>query len=154
MTNFDLVVNTPVGKVGINLDGKLAFDVTLQPEVSRAKTPAQYAWLKEWLDAYFEDASNWSALPVSLSGTDYQQRVWSALRELGSGEVVTYGELAKSLGSGPRAIGQACRTNPCPLLVPCHRVVAANGRGGFHGHTNGSWPQIKSWLLKHEGVEI
>ncbi|OOY47248.1 hypothetical protein, partial [Solemya velum gill symbiont] len=64
--NFDLVVNTPVGKVGINLDGKQAFDVTLQPDVSRAKTPAQHAWLKEWLDSYFEDASNWSALPVSL----------------------------------------------------------------------------------------
>ncbi|OOZ42108.1 methylated-DNA--[protein]-cysteine S-methyltransferase [Solemya elarraichensis gill symbiont] len=152
--NYDLVVNTPVGKVGINLDGKQAFDVTLQPEANRAKTPAQHAWLKEWLDAYFEDASNWSVLPVSLSGTDYQQRVWNALRELGSGEVVTYGELAKTLGSGPRAIGQACRTNPCPLLVPCHRVVAANGRGGFHGHASGSWPQIKSWLLKHEGVEI
>ncbi|HDK37468.1 MAG TPA: methylated-DNA--[protein]-cysteine S-methyltransferase [Thiolapillus brandeum] len=89
-------------------------------------------------------------IAVDPEGTDFQKKVWQALRQIPSGEVLTYGELAKKLGSSPRAIGGACRRNPVPLLIPCHRVVAANGDGGFAGHTDGHWMEIKRWLLSHE----
>jgi len=93
-------------------------------------------------------------LPVSPKGTEFQLRVWSALQEIPSGQVRTYGELAKKLGSSARAVGNACRRNPIPLVIPCHRVVSAKGIGGFAGETEGQKISIKQQLLAHEGVEI
>lgn len=89
-------------------------------------------------------------IPLELAGTEYQNKVWRALLQIPCGETRTYGEMAKQLGSAPRAIGGACRRNPVPLLIPCHRVVAANGDGGFAGHTQGFWMNSKRWLLAHE----
>ncbi|MCP4042152.1 MAG: MGMT family protein, partial [Gammaproteobacteria bacterium] len=86
----------------------------------------------------------------SKRGTDHQLRVWNALGEIPPGETMTYGELARHLGSGPRAVGNACRSNPVPIVVPCHRVVSATGLGGFMGDTAGEPMAIKSWLLRHE----
>ena len=63
---------------------------------------------------------------------------------------MTYGELAQQLGTSARAIGQACRTNPVPIIVPCHRVIAANHAGGYAGHTSGKLLAIKKYLLDHE----
>lgn len=89
-------------------------------------------------------------IPVDPAGTVFQKKVWQALQQIPSGETLTYGEVAKKLDTGPRAIGGACRRNPVPLLIPCHRVVAASGDGGFAGHTHGHWMEIKRWLLSHE----
>lgn len=104
------------------------------------------------LQAYFANPGVEPDVPLNLNGSDFQLRVWQALREIPAGSVRTYGELARKLGSGPRAVGGACRANPCPILVPCHRVVAAHGRGGYAGAASGRWPAIKEWLLRHEGV--
>jgi len=93
-------------------------------------------------------------LPLKPQGTDFQQRVWSALQKIPPGQVRTYGELAEELGSSPRAVGNACRRNPIPLVIPCHRVVSAQGIGGFAGETEGQKISIKQQLLVHEGVEI
>jgi O-6-methylguanine DNA methyltransferase len=75
--------------------------------------------------------------PLDLSrGTEFQQKIWSALREIKAGNVVTYAELAGKLGKpkGARAAGGACGANPIPVLIPCHRVLAASGKiGGFSG---------------------
>ena len=89
-------------------------------------------------------------LPVNPAGSVFQKKVWRALQQIPSGETLTYGGLASKLGSSARAVGGACRRNPVPLLIPCHRVVAANGDGGFAGHTEGYWMEIKRWLLDHE----
>ena len=67
------------------------------------------------------------------------------------GEVRTYGDLARSLGSGPRAVAGALRANPWPLLIPCHRIVGHQNLGGYCGHTDGPYLGIKRWLLLHEG---
>ncbi len=64
---------------------------------------------------------------------------------------MTYGGLATKLGSGARAVGNACRQNPISIIIPCHRVVAANGLGGYAGHTQGKVLDRKRWLLTHEG---
>ena len=104
--------------------------------------------IRQWLEG-----GEWPrGLPLSPEGTDFQLRVWSELLKIPPGRPVTYGELAQRVGSGPRAVGGACRANPIPLLIPCHRVVAATGLGGFAGHRQGAWPAMKRWLLEHEGM--
>ncbi|MBS1146921.1 MAG: methylated-DNA-(protein)-cysteine S-methyltransferase, partial [Proteobacteria bacterium] len=80
----------------------------------------------------------------------FQKRVWRALMEIPAGHPTTYGALAKQLGTAARAVGQACGSNPLPILVPCHRVVAANGLGGFMHSASGAPLDVKTWLLAHE----
>jgi methylated-DNA-[protein]-cysteine S-methyltransferase len=92
--------------------------------------------------------------PICLQGTDFQKKVWNALRKIPAGKVKTYGELAADLNTSPRAIGNACRRNPVPFIIPCHRVVSKTGIGGFAGATEGEYLTIKRKLLHHEGVEI
>ncbi len=121
-----------------------------------ATTPDWPAELREWkslLQRYFVKPRP-LPLPLELHGTDFQSRVWQALRGIPPGEVSTYGELASQLHTSPRAVGNACRQNPCPLVVPCHRVVGRNGIGGYAGHTDGETLDIKRWLLRHEHVRI
>ncbi len=79
-------------------------------------------------------------------------RVWSRLRAIPYGEVETYGALAGDLGTSPRALAQACATNPLPIIVPCHRVVAAAGRLG--GYSGGDGTDTKEALLRLEGARI
>jgi methylated-DNA-[protein]-cysteine S-methyltransferase len=107
--------------------------------------------MAEQLDAYFSDNSSTFELPLYQQGTDFQRRVWQALKAIPCGETRSYKQLAGQLQSHPRAIGGACRANPFPIVVPCHRVVAVNGLGGFAGDTQGKLLQIKKWLLQHEG---
>jgi methylated-DNA-[protein]-cysteine S-methyltransferase len=89
---------------------------------------------------------------VAPAGTPFQRRVWQRLSAIPAGETLTYGALARELGTSARAVGGACRTNPIPLVIPCHRVVATNGLGGYSGERGGDWLAKKRWLLAHEGV--
>lgn len=91
-------------------------------------------------------------LPTQAEGTAFQKKVWAELLTIPAGEVVTYGELARRLKSSPRAVGNACRRNPVPIVIPCHRVVAKHHRGGYSGDTSGRMLDIKNWLLHHEGA--
>jgi methylated-DNA-[protein]-cysteine S-methyltransferase len=102
------------------------------------------------LAAHIVEGANRPDVPVAPAGTPFQQRVWARLRAIPRGETRTYGEVAATLGTAPRAVGAACRANPVLLLVPCHRVVARDGAGGFAGHTVGRWAHIKAWLLAAE----
>jgi len=89
---------------------------------------------RDQLAAYFAGQSRRFTLPLAPAGTVFQRRVWKALTEIGFGETRTYGALAQSLGSGPRAVGGACGRNPIPLLIPCHRVIGSGGQlGGYSG---------------------
>jgi methylated-DNA-[protein]-cysteine S-methyltransferase len=101
--------------------------------------------------AYVRDPDFSFDVPLHLSGTPHQQKVWQALRAIPRGQARTYGALAQQLGSSPRAVGAACGDNPLPLFIPCHRVVAKNGAGGFMHHASGAPLDIKAWLLRHEG---
>ena len=143
---------TPLGWVVVYSRGGAVVEVRIQtqpPEgpgegagVARRACDALQRWLA---------GGPWPrAFPVAPQGTPFQQRVWRALMEIAPGERLTYGELARRLQTGPRAVGGACRANPIPLLIPCHRVVAAKGDGGFAGHRDGPWLAIKRWLLEHE----
>jgi methylated-DNA-[protein]-cysteine S-methyltransferase len=108
----------------------------------------------EQIKRYLISGSSRFDLPLNPVGTEHQQRVWHAMRRIPPGEVRTYGEIAQQIGSSPRAVGNACRRNPIPLIIPCHRVVSAQGVGGFAGQTQGQKITLKQQLLAHEGVEI
>lgn len=109
--------------------------------------------LVDRLVSYFRRPNTSFTAPLRASGTPFQQRVWQAIGTIPSGETRSYAFLASALATSPRAIGGACRANPLPLLVPCHRVIAANGgNGGFLGQAPGQGmsTDIKAWLLAHE----
>lgn len=83
-------------------------------------------------------------------GTEYSRVVWEALTEIPVGEVLCYSDLADKLNSSPRAVAQACRSNPYPGIIPCHRVVSKSGLGGFMGQIQGPWVELKRQLLACE----
>ncbi len=89
--------------------------------------------LRDEIQAYFHGERRDFSLPVSLSGTDFQRAVWREIQKIPFGETCSYGEIAKRLGNpgASRAIGSACRMNPVLILIPCHRVTAARGGGGY-----------------------
>jgi methylated-DNA-[protein]-cysteine S-methyltransferase len=89
-------------------------------------------------------------LKLLKQGTVHQNKVWTELLKIPLGETLTYSGLAKKIGSAARAVGNACRTNPYTLLIPCHRVVAVNGMGGYSGHRHGEYMLIKEKLLAYE----
>ena len=100
------------------------------------------------LDAYFAGQNPPLEVPLDPQGTDYQLRVWRALREIPYGQTVTYGQLAKKLGSAARAVGVAVGRNPVSILIPCHRVVGADG--SLTGYAGGL--ENKKRLLRLEGA--
>ncbi len=110
--------------------------------------------IEEQLRRYCESGDTVFDLPLLVRGTPFQQKVWRALRAIPAGQVRRYGDIAGQLGSSARAVGNACRANPIPLIIPCHRVVSAAGIGGFAGATRGDRVKLKRRLLIHEGVEI
>ena len=156
---------TPIGVLNVTLedDRITALDMApFDPDSARPSQAVSYdsryrgvrKQVGEQLKRYFASPQAGFDLPLQQRGTAYQQRVWRALQRIPAGHTLTYGQLAKRLHSSPRAIGNACRQNPLPLLVPCHRVVAATGLGGFAGKTSGAPLALKRWLLKHEGVTV
>jgi methylated-DNA-[protein]-cysteine S-methyltransferase len=106
------------------------------------------------IQSYLDDGSFAFDLPLRLAGTHHRLAVWEAMQRIPAGATRSYGELAREVRSSARAVGGACGANPIPLIVPCHRVIAA-GRslGGFMGaREDGFELGIKRWLLGHEGA--
>ena len=89
---------------------------------------------------------------ILKQGTPYRQKVWAELCEIPFGETMTYSELAKKIDSSARAVGNACRDNPYPFIVPCHRIVSVSGLGGYYGQTQGNLMAIKAKLLHFEAT--
>ena len=106
------------------------------------------------LERYRNDPDTRFELPVTVVGSDLQRGVWDAMCAIPRGSIRIYGELARELGADARAIGQACGDNRLPIVIPCHRVVAADGIGGFGHATGGYLLEVKRWLLMHEAPEF
>jgi methylated-DNA-[protein]-cysteine S-methyltransferase len=109
------------------------------------------------IDRYLADPGYLFTVPYRLDGTPFQRRVWHEIECLRGVsyqlKTNTYGEIAARLRSSARAVGGACGANPVPLIVPCHRVLAAGGRlGGFMGGREDFPLTVKRWLLRHEGL--
>ncbi len=150
-TDYAAVIATPLGRLGIQAEEALT-SIDFVSSRMRLQLPRTALARKicAQLKAYFANPRTRFDLPLAAGGTPHQQRVWRALQRIAPGTPRTYGQLARTLKSAPRAVGGACRANPIPIVVPCHRVVAANGVGGFMGATRGRAMDIKRWLLKHE----
>ncbi|MFW5432788.1 MAG: methylated-DNA--[protein]-cysteine S-methyltransferase [Methylophilaceae bacterium] len=151
---FDAVVKAPFGAVGISVQGmQVAIELLSKKYKPRAAEQKLAKEVASQIEAYFADSYHYFNLPLIFKGTSFQRRVWQVISAIPSGRVVTYGEIAQELDTGPRAVANACGANSLPLVVPCHRVVAKKSLGGFmHGDPSG--PAIKKWLLKHEGVDV
>lgn len=156
-TNFSYqaVIATPLGRIGIRMAGDAVTELDYLAADTPEQSPADAATaaVVAELEAYFHDPHHRFTVPLAPGGTAFQQRVWTALQAIPPGTVRTYGELARQIDNAARAIGGACRTNPLPILIPCHRVVGRQGLGGYAGAVTGDPLAIKRWLLRHEGVE-
>lgn len=148
---------TPFGGIGIRTAaGVLVELVYLKPNFpEKSPTDPLAARTVRQLERYFANPWFRFKLPLADVGSVFQQRVWRAIEEIPVGRVLTYGDIARRIGSAPRAVGQACGANWFALLVPCHRVTAAGGLGGFSAHDDVEHfhLDVKRWLLRHEGVQ-
>jgi len=144
-------VETPIGTLGLvgSAAGlnRVLWSANGLPDESCAVLEAAAAQL----DAYFAGDLIEFDLPLDLDGTDFQRQCWLALATIPYGQTVSYGEQARRLGLGPdaaRAVGAANGQNPLPLVLPCHRVIGADGSlTGFGGGLH-----LKRFLLEHEGA--
>jgi len=109
------------------------------------------AWVRDWVAGRFAPFKS----KLAPRGTEFQQQVWAALRRVPAGKTLTYGQLAKRVNreGAARAVGSAMRKNPLPLFVPCHRVLAGGGLGGFSGGVVGAL-DLKQRMLDHEGARL
>jgi methylated-DNA-[protein]-cysteine S-methyltransferase len=154
---FQACLRAPFATLGITATGAHVTGIRfLSPSVpARAPARNSIAHLAcVQLQAYLEDPSFAFDLPLMLGGTHHRLAVWEAMQRIPAGKTRSYGELALEIGSSARAVGGACGANPIPIVVPCHRVIAANrALGGFMGaREDGFELGIKRWLLGHEGA--
>ena len=150
---YDAIYRTPVAPLGIKMQGSRLASIDWLPDAelpTLVSSSQSLIGVIRALDQYFVDPESTNTIIYNLTGTPFQQRVWRALQKIPPGKVMSYGQLARQLKTCSQAIGQACRTNPIAILIPCHRVVAAKGLGGYMGKQRQT--RIKKWLLQHEGV--
>jgi methylated-DNA-[protein]-cysteine S-methyltransferase len=158
-----LLLNSPVGPllVAYDAEGVRSLDFWRQGEHPPADTrdappPGDTVGrqlVREFAE-YFAGERRGFSVSLRPQGTEFQRRVWQSLREIPWGETRSYREVAEAVGSpaAVRAVGQANRRNPLPILIPCHRVVPAGGGiGGYAGQEAGAGPAVKEWLLRLEG---
>jgi methylated-DNA-[protein]-cysteine S-methyltransferase len=144
----------PCCVLGIRTRGDAIREIVFLPTSWREAAPASRAAERACvqLRRYLGDPQFRFSLPLEPQGSEFQRRVWACIAAIPSGETRSYGRLAAELGAAARAVGQACGANPCPVVVPCHRVVAAAGLGGFARRRTGFMLSVKRWLLEHEGA--
>jgi methylated-DNA-[protein]-cysteine S-methyltransferase len=149
---FDVVVEFPRMKVAVSTHAGRVTEIRYLPPSAPIGSPKNRLAERaaRQLERYREDPAAGFDLPLAIEGTAFQLRLWKALCEIPCGSTLTYGALAKRLGAEPRAVGQACGDNRLPIVIPCHRVVGANGLGGFAHATSGYLLEAKRWLLAHE----
>ena len=153
---YDAVLATPFGKLGIRTGSDALAEISFLPDSVRPRAPVGPLARRagEQIERYLRDPGFRFQLPLAAAGTPFQRRVWDAIAAIPLGHTRSYGEIARDLGSAPRAVGQACGENRYPLVIPCHRVVSARGVGGFAHADDGYLLRIKRWLLAHESASI
>lgn len=149
---YDVILEFPKMKVAVVTRDERIAEIRYLPPSSPAVAPrnALAGRAARQLERYRADPDTVFDLPLEIAGTDFQRRVWEAMRAIPRGRTRTYGELAAELGGEARAVGQACGDNRLPIVIPCHRVVGADGIGGFAHATGGYLIEAKRWLLAHE----
>ena len=149
------IIQAPFGTLVLEASDSHLLNIEVKIETSGLSAPTTPLLLEatRQFNAYFDDPLRPFSLPLFQQGTAYQNRVWQALSAIPPSSVKSYGQLADELHSGARAVASACRANRFPVIIPCHRVVAVNGIGGYCGTATGTLLKVKRWLLQHEGYE-
>ncbi len=155
MTKLFSLLDSPIGELLLTGDGQFIDGIWMQSHKSEWKRTrawqrddAAFAALRAQLTGYFAGERLDFDLPLLAEGTGFQRKVWNALCEIPYGETISYGELARRIGqpSAARAVGLANGSNPLPIVVPCHRVIGADGSLSVFG----GGIERKRWLLAHE----
>lgn len=144
-------IATPIGIITLCGNGDRLSTISIDSAAADALVPPVSPLLTEavaQLNAYFDGTLRVFDLPLAPAATDRGEALRKGMVEIGFGTTRTYGALSKILGSSPRAIGQACARNPYPIVVPCHRVLAAGDKLG--AYSAGAGPVTKAYLLNHE----
>ena len=149
--------DSPVGRLLLTCTDRGLTGLYMNREVSLRQEHPVFRQTEIWLDAYFQGENPLLTVPLALEGTAFQKLVWEMLLSIPYGETISYGtiakEIARCLGKermSAQAVGQAVGRNPVSILIPCHRVVGAEGR--LTGYAGGM--ERKIWLLRHEGRQI
>jgi methylated-DNA-[protein]-cysteine S-methyltransferase len=160
MQNFDAIVRiiSPIGRIEIIARGDSIVGLTIERDggLPHDSTPekknAVLATATRQLAEYFAGKRREFSVPVSLAGTPFQKSVWDSLAAIPFGAVRSYGQVGMTTGraSAGRAVGGAVGANPVPIIIPCHRVLASDGR--ITGYSGGNGIPTKVWLLDHEGI--
>lgn len=145
--------SSPLGDLQLEVEDDYLTAIHYSSSEDATSGPPDHPVLKETINqltAYFDQKCQEFDLPLNTKGTDFQQKVWQALSEIPYGQTTTYGELAQMLGDKKkvRAVGRANGQNPIPIIIPCHRVIGADGK--LVGYSGGL--ANKKWLLRHEGA--
>ena len=160
-----LLLTSPVGPLLVEHDGQAVRAIHYWPQgahppagtrVEPTRDDALGWKVAQQLREYFAGARRDFDLPLAPEGTGFRKKVWAALRAIPYGETRTYADVADMVECrAARAVGQANRHNPIPIVVPCHRVLATGGIGGYAGDgPEGKNVDVKRWLLRHEGVDV
>ena len=150
--NYQAKLPTPFGMLGIRCEADALTGIDFLGPDTTPQPPSE-TFAREvcgQLQAYFIDPDFHFNLSLKLNGTAHQTKVWQAISAIPSGQTRNYGDLATMVASSPRAVGQACGSNPIPIVIPCHRVVSKSGIGGFIHQRAGGALDIKRWLLAYE----
>lgn len=149
------IVAAPFGALGVCVTDGVLTGIDFLPDASELRAACDEATqtICVQLTDYLRNPHHPFDFSICLTGTPFQQRVWCAMQAIPVGETLTYAELAQRVSSGPRAVANACGANPLPVVIPCHRVVAKSGLGGFMGGREAASLSIKQWLLAHERSE-
>ena len=152
--DYQAKLPTPFALLGIRTEGDVLAGIAFLPRTGKPLAPQNRLAARACaqIERYLNDPQFRFDLPLVPQGTEFQRRVWAKIAAIGAGRTRSYGELARELRSAPRAVGQACGANLVPIVVPCHRVLAAGAIGGFAHHERGFHLAIKRWLLAHEGA--
>jgi methylated-DNA-[protein]-cysteine S-methyltransferase len=145
---------TPFAVLGIRTAGESLTHIEYLPKGAATLEPVNRFAERvcRQVERYLDDPQFRFDLPFNYRGTEFQCRVWRAIHDIPAGETLSYTDIARRLKTAPRPVGGACGANRIPIIIPCHRVLAADGIGGFM-HARGGYPiEVKRWLLEHEGV--
>ena len=141
-----LSMHSPLGPLTLSEDNGTIVALDWGRGRDQEETPL-LTQARDWLDAWFDKPEGVFPFPLAPWGTDYQKKIWAFLLTIPAGQTMTYGQVAERVGGSARSVGQAVGRNPIPILIPCHRVVAANGLGGYSGDGG---VDDKLWLLELE----
>jgi methylated-DNA-[protein]-cysteine S-methyltransferase len=155
LESYHAKLETPFAVLGIRTIGARVTDIDYLPVGVATLAPlnALAARTCREIERYLDDAAYRPRVPFEYAGTAFQCKVWREIAAIPAGTTLTYTEVARALRTAPRPVGGACGANRIPIVIPCHRVVAAGGLGGFMRGA-GEGLAIKRWLLRHEGVRF